>query len=895
MERDREIRRGDSPLLQLKSNKKKRRKGLAAVLLAASIAVQPWIAPVPVHAASAAESAVTMTAQEPLTYGAILKKYEWNFERNKKPVTVKANVVEVDLKNPYVKLDTIAGTGGQYTKKQSVRKMANETGAVAAINGDFFNTQAEGVPMGPQISGGKLLATPPYLVGWYSFALTKENKPVIDMFTFQGKIVAKDGTSYPLGGINKTYYWYENDGIHEEGAHSMIDGLYMYTNTWGQVNRSNDGVTVPTEILVKNGVVQQILRPGVLEMVAPADGYILRASGKADEFVAQHLKVGDKITADYKVSAQNPAMQDDTANFKTMIGGHTILVDEGQPAAFSHEVNGVSGYSPVARSAIGFSKDEQYAYLITVDSGMTLAELQQFMLKAGVWKGINLDGGGSTQMATRPLGEFQTALVSADIGYERPVVNGVGVYSLSPKGQVRDIQIQGATALFVGQKATYSLKAYDDYFNPVAADQITASWSTTQPLGTFAGNTFTASAPGKTQLTVVSDKATKSIDVEVIGGKDVASLKLNASSTSLLANSVYTLTANVTSKSGAKGTIPAEAMQFEFIGFKGRMEGSRLTIDSIDKDATEGRIIARYDGFSTMVTLPVVDSRIVEAFETLMQPTFTSTPGVTGNVYKVSGVEGLAAGSKALGLQYDFSQGTGTTAAYASFSDGLKIDGQPESFSVKVKGDNSRNWVRAEIKDSAGKVQLISLTELTNWSDWKTLSADLKKYNFAYPITLTRLYVANPENGHDERELKGQIMFDDIAFQYKKSTSQTKNAVKLTIDQKSLTVNGKPLVLDQAPVIYNGNTLVPVRFVVEAMGGQLTWVDGERKVIIMKDNHLLELWLDKTELIADGEAITAEVPPLLMTERTMVPLRVISENMGWKVTWDEKTRSVTLE
>jgi hypothetical protein len=190
---------------------------------------------------------------------------------------------------------------------------------------------------------------------------------------------------------------------------------------------------------------------------------------------------------------------------------------------------------------------------------------------------------------------------------------------------------------------------------------------------------------------------------------------------------------------------------------------------------------------------------------------------------------------------------------------------------------------------------LISLTELTNWSDWKTLSADLKKYNFAFPIVLTRLYVANPENGHDERELKGQIMFDDIAFQYKKSTSQTKNAVKLTIDQKSLTVNGKPLVLDQAPVIYNGNTLVPVRFVVEAMGGQLTWVDGERKVIIMKDNHLLELWLDKTELIADGEAITAEVPPLLMTERTMVPLRVISENMGWKVTWDEKTRSVTLE
>ncbi|WP_238403217.1 stalk domain-containing protein [Paenibacillus mesophilus] len=881
-------------MLQLIGNRNKKMKGLAAVLLAVSIAVQPWLAPDPVQAA-AADAPVTMTAQEPLTYGAILKKYEWNFERNKKTVTVKANVVEVDLKNPYVKLDTIAGTGGQLAKKQSVRKMANETGAVAAINGDFFNTQAEGVPMGPQVSGGKLLATPPYLVGWYSFALTKENKPIIDMFTFQGKIIARDGATYPLGGINKTYYWYENDGIHPEGQHSMIDGLYMYTNTWGQVNRSNDGVTVPTEILVQNGVVQKILRPGVLETVAPADGYILRASGKADEFVAQHLKVGDRITADYKVLAQNPAIQYDAANFNTMIGGHTILVDEGQPAEFSHEVNGVSGYSPVARTAIGFSKNEQYAYLITIDSGLTLAELQQFMIKVGVWKGINLDGGGSTQMATRPLGEFQTALVSADIGYERPVVNGVGVYSLSPKGQVRDIQIQGATALFVGQKATYSLKAYDDYFNPVAADQMPANWSTTQPIGTFQGNTFTATAAGKTQLTVVSGKATKSIDVEVIGGKDVASLKLNASSTSLLANSVYTLSASVTSKSGAKGTIPAEALQLEFIGFKGRMEGGRLTIDSIDKDATEGRIIARYDGFSTMLTMPIVDNRIVESFETSSAVSFTSTAGVTGNVYRVSGIEGIAAGSRALGLQYDFSQGTGTTAAYALFTDGLKIEGQPESLSVKVKGDNSRNWVRAEIKDSAGKVQLISLTELANWSDWKTLSADLKKYSFTYPISLTKLYVANPENGHDERELKGQIWFDDIAFQYQKAAVQTKNVVKLTIDQKSLTVNGKQLVLDQAPVIYKDNTLVPVRFIVEAMGGQLTWVDGERKVMIMKDNHLIELWLDKTELIADGEAVTAEVPPLLMTERTMVPLRVISEKMGWKVTWDEKTRTVTLE
>jgi hypothetical protein len=58
---------------------------------------------------------------------------------------------------------------------------------------------------------------------------------------------------------------------------------------------------------------------------------------------------------------------------------------------------------------------------------------------------------------------------------------------------------------------------------------------------------------------------------------------------------------------------------------------------------------------------------------------------------------------------------------------------------------------------------------------------------------------------------------------------------------------------------------------------------------------LLELWLDQHELIADGTAVTAEVPPILAGERTMVPLRIISEQLGFKVTWDPVAYSITLE
>jgi hypothetical protein len=48
-------------------------------------------------------------------------------------------------------------------------------------------------------------------------------------------------------------------------------------------------------------------------------------------------------------------------------------------------------------------------------------------------------------------------------------------------------------------------------------------------------------------------------------------------------------------------------------------------------------------------------------------------------------------------------------------------------------------------------------------------------------------------------------------------------------------------------------------------------------------------------LIADGTAVTAEVPPILAGERTMVPLRIISEQLGFKVTWDPVAYSITLE
>lgn len=128
-----------------------------------------------------------------------------------------------------------------------------------------------------------------------------------------------------------------------------------------------------------------------------------------------------------------------------MIGGHTILVDNGKATSFSRNVNSIGGSR--ARTAVGYSKDGRYAYLIATESndnskGMTLQQLQDFMTKVGVWKGMNLDGGGSTTMVNRPLAEMNTQLTfNTEYGTtQRSIVNSLGVFSTAPQGSLKGLK-----------------------------------------------------------------------------------------------------------------------------------------------------------------------------------------------------------------------------------------------------------------------------------------------------------------------------------------------------------------------------------------------------------------------------------------------------------------------
>ncbi|MRN54276.1 copper amine oxidase [Paenibacillus sp. LC-T2] len=884
--------------------------------VAASLAGVLWIMPVigsegitqfgqgPSPVASAAASAFTVTklGEEVITSGAIMMKYKYTTSRSGKQATGLADVIRVDLNNPYVSMDVMTGKGGDLTTRQSTGGMAKETGAVAAVNGDYFNTGGEGVPIGGQVSAGVVVSTPSQLNGMYAFAVTKDRQPVIDEFTFEGTITAADGAQFALSGINKGAY------IPEGGTstYSHANAMYIYTDAWTALERPKNSSTTPTEVLVENGIITQISPNAALPMAVPEGAYILRTHGLAAQFVAAHLAVGQPLTSSSSLRSQTTQQALDPASLQMMIGGHTILVNNGKAATFSRSTSSIGGYR--ARTALGYSQDGRYAYVVTAQkndnsAGMSLTELQSFMTNIGVWKGLNLDGGGSTTMVDRPLAETTATLTfNTEYGTEqRSIVNGLGVYTSAPQGEVKGITISGNSVLLIGQKAAYSLKGYDTYYNPIDVAAGNPAWVSSSGSATVSAGEVTAVKPGAVTLTATSGTASASTKVTVLGGDDLSSMTVGTATAPLIAGSSVSVPVTATAKSGAKIAVPDSALKWEFVGFKGNVQAGKLTVDTVDTGVTTGYAIARYNGFSTVVVLSAVAATPWEDFENASYPVAFTT-----NVASVQGTAAIMAGSaeragsKVLSLSYDMTAGSGKMYAYAQLNGttGKTIPAAATSMSLDVMGDMSLNWLRAELVDSSGATVYVDLAKIIDWNGWKSLNLDLSGSGIKFPATLKRLYVVNVEEGQDERAKTGTVAFDNISFTMPSLSSEAglpKGTASMVIGSKSILVNGTKQAIDVAPIVKNGSTYVPIRYVLDAFGGQAMWDQATKKIMVLRGAKALDLTVNKKEYLLNGKLQSAEVAPLILQGRTLVPLRLVSEQLGLIVKWEQKTKTVTIE
>lgn len=109
-----------------------------------------------------------------------------------------------------------------------------------------------------------------------------------------------------------------------------------------------------------------------------------------------------------------------------------------------------------------------------------------------------------------------------------------------------------------------------------------------------------------------------------------------------------------------------------------------------------------------------------------------------------------------------------------------------------------------------------------------------------------------------------------------------------------LYLNNNRLSSDVPPVIVEGRTLVPMRIISENLNARVEWDSEAREVTVSKGDTNIVLGIDYPFVSINGVAEAIDVAPRIIDSRTMVPIRFISEKFKLRVTWDEITRSVYL-
>ena len=122
--------------------------------------------------------------------------------------------------------------------------------------------------------------------------------------------------------------------------------------------------------------------------------------------------------------------------------------------------------------------------------------------------------------------------------------------------------------------------------------------------------------------------------------------------------------------------------------------------------------------------------------------------------------------------------------------------------------------------------------------------------------------------------------------------------LEMQIGDPIMTVNGAGAEIDPgrgtAPIIQNDRTLIPVRAVIEAMGGTAEWDAGSGSAVLEYEGNTVTLTIGSTTAYYNDTASTLDTAPVIINDRTLLPIRFVAESFGFDVDWDEATQTVTI-
>lgn len=114
----------------------------------------------------------------------------------------------------------------------------------------------------------------------------------------------------------------------------------------------------------------------------------------------------------------------------------------------------------------------------------------------------------------------------------------------------------------------------------------------------------------------------------------------------------------------------------------------------------------------------------------------------------------------------------------------------------------------------------------------------------------------------------------------------------LTVGTDLGMLEGVSFPLDAAPVIRDGRVLLPIRALVEVLGGRVTWHAATRTAVVTLGTRTVALTVGSATALVNGAPVILDVAPMIMSGRTFLPLRFIAEQLGMEVSWDGQMQTV---
>ena len=216
---------------------------------------------------------------------------------------------------------------------------------------------------------------------------------------------------------------------------------------------------------------------------------------------------------------------------------------------------------------------------------------------------------------------------------------------------------------------------------------------------------------------------------------------------------------------------------------------------------------------------------------------------------------------------YTGGSSSGGGSSSSSSKNDVTVDSKAENGKITIDKDSASKGSTVTITvtpDEGYEIDKIKVTDESG-NEIKVTDKGNGKYTFTMPAT------------------DADIKADFKAI----SDEEEKTVITMQIGNTDVSVNEKTITNDVAPVIRNDRTLVPIRIVTETLGGKVDWNDATKEVTLNIDGKEIKMTIG---VILEKYGVA----PMIINDRTYVPIRFVADELGAEVQWNEETKTVTI-